>query len=43
MYSTLFNGITDAIRILQAAQQQAEEMFLAQDEPDIIVLDRPEE
>ncbi len=35
MYTTLFNAQTDAIGILQKAQQTTEEMYMAASEPDI--------
>lgn len=44
MYKRLFNAQTDAIAILQKAQQDTEEMFISWPEPDIRVLEskRPE-
>jgi hypothetical protein len=39
MYKRLFNSATDAIAILQQAQQDTEEMYVASPEPDIIVLE----
>lgn len=39
MYRRLFNSQTDAIRILQKAQQETEEMYLSSQEPDIRILD----
>lgn len=43
MYTKLFNTITDTIRNLQAVQVETEEMFISQEEPNITVLDRPDE
>jgi len=43
MYTKLFNAITDAIRNLQAVQIEAEKMYISQEEPNITVLDRPDE
>ncbi len=37
MYRRLFNSQTDAIHILQQAQQDTEEMFTAAPEPDFRV------
>ncbi len=39
MYKRLFNAQTDAIAILQKAQQDTEEMFISWPEPDIRVLE----
>ena len=39
MYKLLFNSQTDAIAILQKAQQDAEEMFISSPEPNIRVLE----
>ncbi len=39
MYKRLFNLTTDAIAILQQAQQDTEEMYVASPEPDIMVLE----
>jgi len=41
MYLKLFNAITDAVRILNAAQSEAEEIYI-QHEPDVRLL-KPEE
>ena len=41
MYTTLFRETTKAIEILQRAQQDAEEMYIAAPEPDIRMLDVP--
>ena len=35
MYDKLFNAITDAIEIMQKAQQETEEMFISAKEPEI--------
>lgn len=43
MYTKLLNKITDAIHILQDAQIETEEMFLAQKDADIVVLDPHDE
>lgn len=40
MYYNLFNKITDAINLLQTAQIESEEMFISQQEPDTMVLDK---
>lgn len=40
MYRTLFNAQTDAIRVLQQAQQKAEEMYLSAPGANIRVIDR---
>ena len=39
MYHRLFNSQTDAITILQKAQQETEEIYAAAPEPDIRVLE----
>lgn len=39
MYRKLFNAQTDAIRILQKAQQETEEMFLSVPEDSLRLLD----
>lgn len=41
MYTKLFNTITDAVNLLQTAQTETEEMYLSQEEPEIHVLDNP--
>lgn len=41
MYSTLFNAITDAIHVLQQAQQTTEEMYITVEEPNLNALDKP--
>ena len=45
MYKRLFRSQTEAIAILQKAQQDTEEMYLSSPEPDIRVLEtkRPED
>ncbi len=39
MYRKLFNSQTDAITILQKAQQETEEMYAAAPEPDVRILE----
>ena len=39
MYDSLFNDVTDAITLLQRAQQKTEEIFLSGDD---VVLDLPQ-
>lgn len=39
MYKTLFNSQTQAIELLQTAQQTTEEMYVSATEPDLLVLD----
>jgi hypothetical protein len=39
MYKTLFNAVTDAVNILQKAQQTAEELYISAEETPLIVLD----
>jgi len=36
-YIVLFNAITDAIRLLIAAQQQAEEIFISKDKTPLLL------
>ncbi len=45
MYKTLFNSQTEAIEILQKAQQEAEEIYISAPDPDIRVLEprRPDD
>jgi len=45
MYKTLFNSTTDAIRILQEAQQKTEELFISAPEPELRILEpkKPED
>ena len=45
MYKRLFRSQTEAIAILQKAQQDAEEMYISSPEPDIRVLEpkKPED
>lgn len=38
MYTTLFNAVTDALRILQNSQQETEEMYISSEEPIIKIL-----
>ena len=38
MYTTLFNAVTDAITILQDAQQLTEEQYVESGEPTITVI-----
>ena len=38
MYKKLFNSQTDAIALLQKAQQETEEMYMSSPDPDIRVL-----
>jgi len=38
MYKKLFNATSDAIKILQTAQAEAEEMYISQDEPKITLI-----
>jgi len=40
MYEMLFGAATQAIMILQQAQQQTEEMYISAEPPDIRALDR---
>jgi len=40
MYKRLFSSMTDAIRILQKAQLDAEEIFISSPEPELIILPR---
>lgn len=42
MYLTLFNAITDAIHVLQQAQQTTEEMYITAEEPNLRALDKPD-
>lgn len=43
MYAKLFNTITDTIESLKAAQIETEEMFLSSDEPNVTVLNQPDD
>lgn len=45
MYSILFNALTDAIDILQRAQQKTEELYIKADDPDLhlVAYDREKE
>ncbi|MBQ1263906.1 MAG: hypothetical protein IIY04_00625 [Oscillospiraceae bacterium] len=38
MYLRLFNAVTDAIEILTKVQQDCEELYMSDDEPNLIVL-----
>lgn len=38
MYKKLFNTVTDAIRILQTAQAETEEIYISQEEAKIVLL-----
>lgn len=40
MYETLFGAATQAITVLQQAQQHTEEMYISAEPPDIRALDR---
>ncbi len=40
MYETLFGAATQAMMVLQQAQQQTEEMYISAEPPDIRALDR---
>lgn len=40
MYLKLFNAMSDAISILQQAQQEVEEIYVSAEEPDMITFDR---
>lgn len=42
MYRHLFNSQTDAVKILQKAQQKTEEMYISAPETDIRLLDSSE-
>lgn len=39
LYYVLFHAITDAIAILQKAQQDAEELYISAEEPELRVVD----
>lgn len=39
MYRKIFNSATDAIAILQKAQQDTEELFISSPDPEIKILD----
>lgn len=43
MYDSLFNDVTDAISLLQRAQQKTEELFISSDEGVIVELKRDPE
>ena len=38
MYLQLFNAVTDSIEILTKAQQDCEELYISDDEPNLIIL-----
>ena len=40
MYAKLFNAITDAVQLLQDAQLETEEIFINQDDAQVIQLKR---
>jgi hypothetical protein len=40
MYAQLFNAVTDAIQLLQQAQADTEEVFISQEEAQVIQLRR---
>jgi len=40
MYAKLFNSVTDAIQLLQAAQMETEEVFISQVGAEVIQLKR---
>ena len=40
MYDSLFNDVTDAISLLQRAQQKTEELFISGDDDVIVELKR---
>ena len=42
MYAKLFNAVTDAIIMLQAAQSETEEIFVNQEDTQVIQLKRPD-
>ena len=42
-YTTLFNAITDAINLLVAAQQKAEEIIMSRPAPQILLLEAERE
>ena len=43
MYLKLFGAVTDAVNILQKAQAETEEMYMDQDEANVIRLTEPED
>lgn len=43
MHTKLFNAVTDTVNLLQAAQVETEEMFIEQEDPQIILLDNEDE
>ena len=40
MYTTMFNAVTDAIKILQKAQMETEEIFISQEGAQVVELRR---
>ena len=40
MYSKLFNAVTDVINVLQKAQMETEEIFISQEDAQVIPLRR---
>ena len=42
LYYVLFHAITDAIAILQKAQQDAEELYISAEELELRIVDMPE-
>lgn len=38
MYALLFNAVTDAVQMLQQAQQQTEEIYISGDDPIIRIM-----
>lgn len=42
LYYVLFHAITDAIAILQKAQQDAEELYISAEEPELRIVDMSE-
>ncbi|MBQ1264549.1 MAG: hypothetical protein IIY04_03940 [Oscillospiraceae bacterium] len=43
MYLRLFHAVTDSIEILTKAQQDCEELYISEEEPNLIVLPSEEE
>ena len=43
MYLRLFHAVTDSIEILTKAQQDCEEIYISDEEPNLIVLPTEEE
>ena len=42
LYYVLFHAMTDAIAILQKAQQDAEELYISAEEPELRIVDMSE-